>query len=142
MGENSSILLFPDLDQGLEWCEQQLLKSMPPELTPSASSIGNTLSHLIPNKSEQQLFIQYLEKTTIKAGQYLFKQGERSDSFYFIDSGEVSVLLEGKNNGLRLSKSGPGTIIGEIGFYLHIERTASVHAETDCIIYKLTGHED
>lgn len=39
---------------------------------------------------------------------------------------------------LRVAKSGSGTIIGEIGFYLNTKRTASVIAENDCSVYRLT----
>ena len=60
------------------------------------------------------------------------------DCLYFIESGEVSVFLEGDHAALRLSKSGAGTIVGEMGFYLHIKRSATVRAETPCVLYKLT----
>ena len=136
--KNSSILLFPDLDQGLEWCEQQLLQAMPDELKIRGSSITDSLNQLITNEEQRMLFLGYLERFDLKINDYLMRQGEYSDSLYFIETGTISVLLEKNKGTIRLSKSGPGTIIGEIGFYLNKFRTASVRAETNCVIYKLT----
>ena len=34
---------------------------------------------------------------------------------------------------------GPGAIIGEMGFYLDIPRTATVKCESDCVIYRLSS---
>lgn len=138
LNKHSKIRLFPDIDQGLEWCEQELLKQLPQELKPTGKSIiVNTLNQLIPNEHQQQFFAQYLEKFEIKIGEYLFRQGDPSDSICFIESGEVSIFLKSNDREIRLAKSGAGTIIGEIGFYLGTSRTASVRAEKECSIYKL-----
>lgn len=138
IGESSKFLVFPDLDQGLEWCEIRLLETLPLELKPQTQAIAGTLDQLIPDKKHQEDFVKYLVKMKIPARYHLFKQGDRSDSLYFIESGEVAVFLEGEHTSLRLSKSGPGTIVGEMGFYLHIKRSATVRAEAPCVLYKLT----
>lgn len=57
------------------------------------------------------------------------------------EHGVVSVLLQQGTVCIRLSKSGPGTVIGELGFYLNIPRTASIRAETDCTCYRLKRDE-
>ncbi|MFA5959037.1 MAG: SulP family inorganic anion transporter [Tatlockia sp.] len=135
--EPRSIRFFPDVDQGLEWCEQQILKDLPAARKPVDSSIGSLLNQVMPDTQQQQIFAQNLEKFVVTPGQYLFKQGEKSNSLYFIETGEVSIFLETYNAKIRLSKSGPGTIVGELGFYLHINRSASVCADTTCVVYKL-----
>jgi SulP family sulfate permease len=138
IGDASSFRVFPDLDQGLEWCEQALLEILPAELKPDTSVMAGTLDQLIPDPDQQKDFLKYLHKMEIPAHYHLFRQGDRVDCLYFIESGEVSVILEGEHAALRLSKSGAGTIVGEMGFYLHMKRSATVRAETACVLYRLT----
>lgn len=133
--KNKKISAFPDLDQGLEWCESQLLKALPAKL--QQASIDNTLALMISDKEARTIFLTFLEKLQCNPGDYLFYQNAPSDSLYFIDQGEVSVLLTQDEKVIRLSKSGPGTIVGELGFYLNIKRTASVRADTECSYYRL-----
>lgn len=135
---HSSIMLFADLDQGMEWCENHLLEKMPRALAPENPALSNTLSQLIPTEPGQQIFRRYLEKIETAANFILLKQGDVVDCLYFIESGEVSIFIEHDQTKLRLAKSGAGTIVGEIGFYLHTPRTATVSTDTPCIIYKLT----
>lgn len=141
LSPDTAIKIFPNLDYGLEWCENQLLinaKLIPFE---SKLSINELLKKLIPEIKDHQLFLEKLVRLEIPNNEYVFHQHEHSDSLYFVESGEVSILLEkGQQGNVRLAKSGPGTIIGEIGFYLNEPRTASVRAEKACILYKLDKH--
>ena len=134
----SRVTLFHDLDQGLEWCEDKLLESMPKNLQQSDASIENTLSLLIPDKNQRDIFEGYLEKIEIPTNTILFKQDDIVDCLYFIESGQVAVFIEKDQSIVRVSKSGAGTIVGEIGFYLHTPRTATVRTESTCVVYKLT----
>ena len=47
---------------------------------------------------------------------------------FFIESGEVSTVLEGNSNSapIRLRRHGPGTVLGELGMLLRAPRSASV----------------
>ena len=52
----------------------------------------------------------------------------------------VSVFLETANGErIRLRRTEPGTIIGELGFYLQQPRTASVIADQDATVYRLSS---
>lgn len=139
IGEASRVIIIPDLDLGLEWCENQLIEMMPKELIPQSLPLLSTLNQLIPDENQRKIFLNYLNKIEVPANTNLIKQGDIIGCLYFIESGEVAVYLESKNMMLRVSKSGPGTIVGEISFYLHTSRTATVRTETPCIIYELTS---
>ena len=72
----------------------------------------------------------YLQCVDIPKGQYLFRQGQPSDGLYFLESGRVSVILElpdGKT--LRRATYTSGTILGEMGLYAQVPRSASVFAD-------------
>jgi SulP family sulfate permease len=138
IGESSNVMIFEDLDQGMEWCEDQLLKKIPLELKTKEGSMTNALSQLSLNDQQEILFKHYLERIETPGNCYLCKEGEKMDCLYFIESGNISILLENQHSMMRLSKSGPGTIVGEIGFYLNIPRSASVRTDEPCVIYKLS----
>jgi len=134
--KTSHIIFFKTLDEGLEWCENKLLEIIPK--VNFSVSIHNILKELLPDKNHQKIFAQYLEKIEVPKNHYLFRQGDTGDDLYFVSSGKISIWLENKNSEIRLSKCGPGTIVGEIGFYLHKQRTSTVHTDTNAIVYKFT----
>lgn len=58
---------------------------------------------------------------------------------YFLGSGRSTVELELPDGSLlRLRTMQEGTVIGEIGLYLGQPRTASVIADSECEVYRLT----
>jgi SulP family sulfate permease len=61
---------------------------------------------------------------------------------YFIESGKLSVHLNKSDGGrLRLKTLGPGTIVGELAFYLHTRRSASVICDTPASVWRFS-HDD
>ncbi len=130
--DHNTLSLFSTLDEGLELCEQKLLSSSPP-------SVQNAGAASLFSLLEMPEFLLYFEKLHFAPGEYLIHQNSQSDELYFIESGQVSALLElpHKKN-LRLRAMIAGTIVGELGFYLHIPRTASVIADQPTTVYKLT----
>jgi SulP family sulfate permease len=139
LDDTDRVMMFVDLDQAMEWCEDEILKLMPDHLRAKYPTIEATLNHLIPDAAQLKIFEKYLEKTEVTTDTALFKQGDAADCLYFIESGEVSIFIENHESVIRVSKSGAGTIVGEIGFYLGQHRTATVRTDANCIIYKLTN---
>jgi sulfate permease, SulP family len=121
------VLLFSTLDQGMEWCENRMLKGAP--LPPLAlfDSPPQQFIHCLYPSEEDSTLIKYMERKEVEAGHYLMRQGEASDSMAFIKRGSASVLLELENGtSTRLRTLRPGSIVGEVGYYLQTPRTASV----------------
>lgn len=130
--------VFPDLDRGLEWCENQILattKLSPHHFIP----LVDQLKSLISDSKEIVNLMNYIEPLQLGEGDFLFRQGEPSDNLYFLESGQVSVILElsnGKTKRLRTYSS--GTILGEIGLYGNAPRSASVVADEPSCLYYLS----
>jgi SulP family sulfate permease len=127
-----------DLDHGLEWCEEQILpvpglgESRLPSLRAQLELEG-----LEPELSER--LESYLKPVLVQPGDYLIHQDEISEDMYYIVDGQVSVYIESeKGERVRLRSLGRGTIVGELGLYLHIPRTASVIADLPTTAYQLT----
>ena len=67
-----------------------------------------------------------------KAGDVVFRQGDRPDRLYVIGKGEVDVIREtpGKQD-VVLTRLGEGQFFGEIGILSDTPRTATIRAVTD-----------
>jgi sulfate permease, SulP family len=133
------IQFFVDLDHGLEWCEEQLLDNSPITQRHAPASLQLQLSDLgFPSDGVEQLKA-YLDKIVLSEGEYLIHQGEPLSDLYFIEIGRVSVYLELENNKrVRVQTPSMGTIVGELGFYIDVPRSASVIADERTIAYRLT----
>lgn len=138
VAKDTDTVFFADLDRALEWCEDYLLevnqvtrKHMPLTLRQQLADMGFDKTYSDQLKS-------YLERIEIQTGDYLIHQNEDASDIYFIERGQVSVMLEleeGKK--VRLRSSAMGTIVGEVSFYLDTKRTASVIADMPTVAYRL-----
>ncbi len=134
------VLVFQDLDRGVEWCENQILKQttfrrkrfMP---------LSIQLEEIFPVPSLVSKFVSYMERLQIPADHCLFKQGGFPDALYFVESGQVSLIRElatGKTE--RLGTFGEGTVLGEVGFYSQTTHSATAITDTPCRLYRIS-HE-
>jgi SulP family sulfate permease len=141
LSEQKERLIFvPSLDHGLEFSENRLLNSAC--LTDKAGflDLRTQLNDVFLTSEDTEEFFKYLEFIEINPGQYLINQGDPSDHIYFVESGMLSVLLElSERRETRVTTMQAGTIVGEIGFYLGIDRTASVIATEQSRLYRLSN---
>lgn len=132
-------LSFEDNDLAAEWCENRLFGESMREPTPLASLADSPLFAGIPEA--------LLEEVKSVAVTQAFAQGERilvsgqegDGRVFFIESGQVSILVPLKNgNGghLRIALLGPGMNFGEMALLGQTTRSASVHADTEvrCLV--------
>jgi sulfate permease, SulP family len=131
--------VFPDFDRGLEWCEDEILKTLPlrrRKFLPLALQLSNLL---LIDQDDVSRFMQYLERLETPEGQTLFCQGDASDGLYFIEHGQVDILLEFENGqSKRLYTLDVGTIFGEMELYEGSSRSASAVANKPCTLYHLS----
>jgi SulP family sulfate permease len=134
-----AVRIFPDLDRGLEWCEEQLLEADPITSLNTPGALSAQLADSGFDKSDTQRLLNYLERVDFMPGNTLIHQGDAADCLYFIELGSVSVYLElGNNERIRLRKLGTGTAVGEPGLYQGTKRTASVIADSPVTTFRLT----
>jgi SulP family sulfate permease len=131
--------LFYDLDRGIEWCENRILAmhQLPhSQFVPLVKQFKTLfpISDLDPN------LMNYLQLIKLPEGQFLFRQGDPSEGLYFLESGQVSIVLELPNGQTkRLRTYNSGTILGEIGLYGQAPRSASVLADQSSHLYYLSA---
>jgi SulP family sulfate permease len=137
--DKKCVCFHPDLDRGLEWCEDRIIADAGLTINIGPTSLKDWLAAGGMQKNHFNRLLIYLERVEIGEGEYLIHQGEEAEDMYFIERGQVSIFLEhegGKRTRLRTMDT--GTMVGEIGMFLAIRRTASVIADEPCIAYRLT----
>ncbi len=137
--DQPGIQIFPDLDHGLEWCEEELLDAEQVTTLHTPITLRAQLADSGFEKANTKRLMNYLERTTFDTGETLIQQGEDADRLYFIEMGAVSIHLElGNQKRVRLQTLGLGTAVGESGLYLGKTCTASVIADSPVTAYRLT----
>jgi SulP family sulfate permease len=130
--------LFPDLDGGVEWCERQILAAAGAQRG-ERQDLRERLEQVLGGTADVSGLLNYLERQEVAAGYTLINQGDPADDLYFIESGQVTAqLIRPERIPVRLQTMAGGHVVGEIGFYLGQQRTASVVADEACVIYRLT----
>jgi SulP family sulfate permease len=121
----------PDLDRGLEWCEDHLL---------GGGAAGEPRDTPIPAPNGLPLGVaRLLERMTLPEGALLIHQGEAPDDLFVLESGRLSVeVTTEEGTRMRVRSLSPGVVVGEIGLYLGGPRTADVVAETPSVVLRLT----
>ena len=133
------VRIFPDLDRGLEWCENQILLRAGVDPHDDTESLRSQICAIVPDVTQLEGLLPYFERMEVEAGSYLMKQGEQPEALYFIESGQVTTHIEHPDRSpVRLETMRGGRVVGEIGFYLDTPRTASVVVDTPSTIHRLS----
>ncbi len=121
----SYVQIMPDLDHGIEWCEERILKDL--SVSETHEGILQQLLRYMPAPDDHKILESYLEHRHVESGDQLARQGDASDEMFLLQSCTASVYLDtssGRKH--RIRRAGIGTVFGEVGFYLGTPRTASV----------------
>lgn len=139
LAEEAGVTAFmPDLDRGVEWAEEQVCRASVPEDTEHAQTLTGYLQAIVPGEAATRL-VGYLEPRQVAAGEYLIRQGDAPDDLYFIESGQVTAQLDTDGGSpVRLETMRGGRSVGELGFYLGTQRSASIVADRPSVVYRLT----
>jgi SulP family sulfate permease len=165
--DNAAWRVFPDLDRGVEWCEEQMIQDFASvglsgqprtarqRLEETLSGLGRPLSWWGQLESEDkqhrakpasasiiESLMKYLERQDVEAGYYLIREGDAFTSLYFIGDGQVTTeraYPDGRK--VRLRTMGAGTVVGEVAMYLGSKASASVVTDRSSTIYRLSSEK-
>ena len=139
LAAEGSVRVLPDLDRALEWSENRLLERERLAPLDAVVPIERTLALVFPDPADRTVFERHLAPYEFDAGETLITQGADSDDLQFLESGRVEVRLEVAGRAaLRLRAMEPGTVVGEIAFYLGLPRSASIVATRPGRAWRLT----
>jgi SulP family sulfate permease len=75
----------------------------------------------------------------VPAGTEVLRQGEASDALILLERGRLSARVAGPEGGsMAVASFLPETVVGEIGLYANSARTATVAADIDSTIRRIT----
>lgn len=133
-----SFKMFMNLDYALEWCENQILEAENLK-DMKQLSLPDLLEPVFPEPKYIPALMKVLKKRVYIKGDAVIRQGDSSDTMYFVESGTLNVELETEGRKtLRLKKVGPGAVFGEMGIYTSAPRSATVRAAEKCVVYQMT----
>jgi sulfate permease, SulP family len=131
--QGESLRFEPDLDRGLERCEDVLLAE---EVAAGGEQAAWSLDGLPPSLAP------YTERVAVSEGTVVLRQEEPPGDLYVLVEGRLAVQTvtpEGRRVRLRILR--PGVVIGELAFYTGAPRTADVVAETPCVLLKCSREQ-
>jgi SulP family sulfate permease len=140
VGDDSPIRFIPDLDAGLKWCEDALIVRAIPDYRPNAPRpLEGHLSEILGDDATAAKVAAYCERIALPSGDVLIEQGTPSADIFFVEHGHASVSVTSPGRApVRLATVGPGTILGEVAFYLGERRSASVTAEEEMVVWRFS----
>ena len=131
--QEGSLRFEPDLDRGLERCEDRVLDEEAPAADEEAPKGGGGVpSGLAP----------YLERVAVSEGAVVLRQEEPPGDIYVLAEGRLAVeTVTPEGRRMRLRSLRPGVVVGELAFYTGAPRTADVVAETSCVILRCSREQ-
>ena len=124
------VAYHPDLDRGLEACEDQVL---------ARAGIAAATAHCAAESNQLLLGLSEPERAAVLAlgqpckvasGALLFARGTPANGIWLIVQGQVSILADTQHDAARLATLGPGQFVGEMGLIDGQPRSASARADT------------
>jgi len=137
--EGDTIRFFNDLDHGMEWCEDMFLKGYGLDPSSTLLTVQALFAEVFQNREDVTRLLSYFEQISFPPDTFLIRQGDPPAYLYYLEIGQVSVVLECETGShIRLRKMGSGTVMGELGFYMGTQATASVITTKPTIMYRLS----
>jgi sulfate permease, SulP family len=131
--ERDGLVSFePDLDRGLQRCEDALLSA--PDLAEALADhpAGRRLEGLPPGLAA------HLERVSVPEGTVLLHQDDPSGDIFVLESGRLGVeAVTAEGGRIRLRTLRPGVVVGEIALYTGGARTADVVAEVPSVVLRI-----
>jgi sulfate permease, SulP family len=145
------IRVVADLDRGLEWIEERLLRPTGPDPSTTDGTPARAAETAVPEVALRQILGAHFSRDALEVllglcetvelprEAALMQRGDPGDALYFVERGEVSVFVALGDTRKRVRTLGAGTVVGEMALYSGQPRSADVMAETACRVRRLSA---
>ena len=134
MVHSDAVRFEPDLDRGLQRCEEGLL---------AAAEDGREPEPVSPDGDKARMpagLDPYLERIELAEGTALLHQDEAPGDVFVLESGRLRVeTVTAEGIRMRLRTLRPGEVVGEVALYTGVSRTADVVTETPAVVLRLSS---
>jgi len=138
-GGKSRHRAFADLNLALAWCEDQLLAKVKLDSGTGLAGFEPWLQHQLGPKVRAAEFVAYLERKDADGPQILYRQGEPADTIDFVAVGSLAIdIAKQDGESLRVRRTNTHTVLGEMGFFRHAARSATVSADGPVTVFTLS----
>ena len=124
-------LLHPDVDHALETAESRILDAFgrAPDALPDTDLSSEPLDPVLD---------PYVTRHEILAGAELITTGSASGDLFIIHRGSFTVWADDDGKRRRIRRITAGTFVGEMGFFTSAARSATVTADCDSVVLRMT----
>jgi len=126
------------VDTAVDWCERRILADLNRSDEDNNLELTDVLRRIAYAEEDVKLLAEFFVVERRVSGEYLFREGDKGESLYFVGSGTVVVVLQVPSQQEQiLRKYKAGAILGEMAIYTGDNRTASVRIENDAVLFRL-----
>jgi SulP family sulfate permease len=137
-GLRPEVIQLDSLDQALEYGENALLARHGGHAA-GQRTLADWLTEALGGADLADRLVAALEPANLADAGYLCRAGDPTDTLLFIESGRVSVEVEHAGHSpIRQRVFGPNTIVGEVGFFLGVPRTANLRTDGPAKVWTLS----
>ncbi|QQO14639.1 SLC26A/SulP transporter family protein [Bradyrhizobium diazoefficiens] len=135
------VVIIPELDHALEWCENELI-SQHQGLAQEEASLRDWFADILDSEDDADALIRRCQRIEVAAGEVIVQAGDPADSMHFILEGRVGIMVPAEDDRTtRVRSLGRYTTIGEMGLVSQAPRSATIQAEVDSVLYVLNTHQ-
>ena len=128
---SDALLVFGELDEALEWCEDELLDRVGYNEESSTVPLEGHALFSALDEGELDRLAPALGTLEAPAGTVIVRAGEDAGEVFLVTEGALSIFAPGA--GRRLGTLSAGMTFGELGYLERGPRTADVRADTDVV---------
>ncbi len=129
---------FATLDQGLEWSEDRMLAAHN-KAQAAEEPVETWLAEELGSPALATRLLAAVTRVALRKDEALFRQDDPSDSLYLIETGRLAVVMTtADGEQIRLRSMAKHTVLGEMGLYRSLKRTATVSALEPSSVLRLT----
>jgi SulP family sulfate permease len=138
-GGKSRHRAFADLNLALAWCEDSLVAKANLDTGKDLASFESWLQHQLGTAVRAADLMSYLERKDADGPQILYREGEPADTVDLVAAGSLAIDIAIENGeSLRVRHITTHTVLGEMGFFRHSVRSATVSSDGPATIFTMS----
>jgi SulP family sulfate permease len=130
---------FADVNLALAWCEDRLLAEASLDQNAGLAGFEQWLQHQLGAGVFAADLVAYFDRKDTDGSQVIYREGEPADAVDLVAAGSVAIEISNpEGESLRVRRIMTHTVVGEMGFFRHSARSATVSSDGPATLFTLT----